>query len=209
MLKLSKSKGQWFIISAVIASGAFLAISILFRSFFSVDAAEIASTNHDNFLASVEDGIKKTISESDCANLERNLNEYRYFSQENLAAKSYLLDVRYKVSGCSANIYLILLSSSSMDSWIGVRPEVDSLIANPGGGQIDSITINLKSRVPYNTTGNISIIDDSGFLGSVVFDIPQGTTTLEEQLNSGVFAGTGARLKIFGHLFFGEKTFFV
>ena len=41
------TKGQWFIISAVIATGAFLSISLVLKDFFVVDASNDARTRED------------------------------------------------------------------------------------------------------------------------------------------------------------------
>ena len=41
--KRTSSKGQWFFISAVIASGIFLSISVIFKDYFAVDSSAALS----------------------------------------------------------------------------------------------------------------------------------------------------------------------
>ena len=106
-------KGQWFLISAVIASGAFLAISILFNNYFVVDTSEPALIDEGFYFDSVKDGMERTIDLSDCTNMDRNLRSFVQFSEEKLTAIGYFLHVEYTINSCAAKDvdYGILLAS--------------------------------------------------------------------------------------------------
>jgi hypothetical protein len=112
-------KGQWFLVSAVIASGAFLAISILFNNYFVVDKSEPALIEGDYYFAVVKSGMNRTIWLSNCTvaggitNMERYLREFVQFSKDELAAVSYFLHVEYTINDCAAKRvnYGILLAS--------------------------------------------------------------------------------------------------
>ena len=207
-------KGQWFIISAVIVSGAFLTISVLFRSFFSVDTSDIAMLDHDVMLSSIKDGMRKTIEESEppCSILSRNLDEFKYFSMEKLSEKGYILDMRYDIADCNAkqvDTHLILVSSSSMEVWEGERPEAESVTANlNGNGEAESLSIRLKSPVQYAVAGNMSLYD-IGFVDSVEFNIDRGETEATENLPAPRAVSKDAYAKVLGHLFAQNKIFFV
>ena len=108
-------KGQWFLISAVIASGAFLAISILFNNYFIVDTSTPALIDGDYYFNSVKNGINKTIAFSACVNLTRNLDNFVQFNKRELAEVGYFLEIKYTQGVCSASSkginYAILLTS--------------------------------------------------------------------------------------------------
>lgn len=206
-------KGQWFILSAVIVSGAFLTISVLFRSFFSVDTSDIAMLDHDVLLSSIKDGMRKTIEESEplCGILERNLDEFKYFSMEKMSEKGYILDIRYDITDCAAkqvDTHLILLSSSSMEVWEGTRPEAESVTAKLNGdGEVESLGIKLKSPVQYAVAGNVSLYDTE-FADSVEFNIDKGETEATENLPAPRAVSKDAYAKVLGHLF-AQNIFFI
>ncbi len=112
-------KGQWFLISAVIASGAFLAISLLFNNYFVVDVSEPALIEEDYYFSMVKGGMNRTIWLSNCTinggitNMERNLRAFSEFSKDELAKVGYFLHVEYTINDCAAKRvnYGILLAS--------------------------------------------------------------------------------------------------
>ena len=113
------SKGQWFLVSAVIASGAFLAISLLFNSYFVVDTSKPALIDEDYYFHVVKSGINNTIQLSNCTvndgitNMERNLGGFVDFTTNELAEIGYFLHIEYNIVDCNAKRvnYGILLAS--------------------------------------------------------------------------------------------------
>ena len=112
-------KGQWFLVSAVIASGAFLAISLLFNNYFVVDTSEPALIEEDYYFSGVKSGINRTIWFSNCTviegitNMDRNLRNFVQFSKDELAEVGYFLHAEYTINDCAAKRvnYGILLAS--------------------------------------------------------------------------------------------------
>ncbi|MBI2972120.1 MAG: hypothetical protein HYY37_06900 [Candidatus Aenigmarchaeota archaeon] len=133
-------KGQWFLISAVVASGAFLAISLFFRGYFSASPEKVALADEDYYLWMIKDGMKKTIDIS-CSqggltlterqNAERNLNEFIQESKNSLAALGYVVEVVLDANLADLctekmrNVELILVKSERGEAWEGERPEVE------------------------------------------------------------------------------------
>ena len=111
------AKGQWFIFSAVIASAAFLAISMMYRGYFAVDTTKVTRISEDFFFENTLRELNRTVSYShNNAELSENFKDFSvYVSQK---AMSY---------GCSVNItnidplsiagttYKITLSSANMN----------------------------------------------------------------------------------------------
>lgn len=150
-------KGQWFFISAVIASGIFLSISVAFRGYFSVDNS-VASVDENFYLSGIKDGIISSIkSDTDCTG--KNLDEFIHFAADRMERMGHLLNVTKKSAlNCAPgnelnNFHLILLQSPRMQVWDGVRPEITG---------IESVSLNvakikLKSALPYDVTINVSL----------------------------------------------------
>ena len=97
------SKGQWFIISAIIVSSSLLTISVLFKSFSSVDTSKSFQIEEDYLAQSIENAFNSTIisngyDQPNCVNLNRELNEFVIFSRRKLAESGYLLDIKYDVN---------------------------------------------------------------------------------------------------------------
>ncbi len=139
------SKGQWFIISAVIASGAFLIISVIFRGYFATDTGKVALTDENYYFFSIKSGLNQTISIS-CSQgsnpaetrsiTERNLREFVQFSKDNLAKIGYIAEIVFDENNwariCDADnilamssVKLILVKSEKAEVWEGERPEVE------------------------------------------------------------------------------------
>jgi len=113
MLRLSryKRKGQWFIISAVVISGVFLAISILLKN-YGIDSSAAAMADDDFYFRNVQHQLNQTILLSNSETKENNVNEFIYFAQERLAAKGYLLNIT--ILDLNNNKFNITLSSDRM-----------------------------------------------------------------------------------------------
>ncbi len=112
-------KGQWFLVSAVIASGAFLAISILFNNYFVVDTSDPALIDENYYFNLVKSGMDKTVQFSNCSvtggmtNMDRNIRAFVDFSKQEMAETGYFLHVEYSIVDCSSKKvnYGILLAS--------------------------------------------------------------------------------------------------
>ncbi len=106
-------KGQWFIISAVIASGTFLAISLFFNSYYLIDTSETALIDGSYHFDNVKNGLERTIDLSDCTNMDRNMKTFVHFSKQELAKTGYFLHVEYEINNCNTrNVdYGVLLAS--------------------------------------------------------------------------------------------------
>jgi hypothetical protein len=91
------SKGQWFLISAVIVSGAFLAISVLFRGYYEIDTSLIAKYNEDYHFQNIKEQFNNIVQVSDCTNMEKNLKEFVYFAEQSMQERGYLLFINYTI----------------------------------------------------------------------------------------------------------------
>lgn len=131
MPRLSRSnKGQWYIISAVIASGALLTIAIIFKSYFVVDSSKVALMDETYHFNVFKNGLQRTIQLSSCSELDRNLREFIQFSRQKMAQKGYLLTIFYTINDCATkdvSINVILLQSDRAEIWEGQRPEIGEI----------------------------------------------------------------------------------
>lgn len=116
-----KNKGQWFLISAVIASSAFLGISLLVKDYFAVDTSSAAKINNGFYFQSISqqlDNILKNTVVNDspvCINLTTNLDEFRAVAEKAMAAKGLFFDMNYTIKNCSSkkvNFNFLLASQS-------------------------------------------------------------------------------------------------
>ena len=120
-------KGQWFIISAVIASGVFLTMSVLFRDYFLVDSSVVASVNEDFYFRNVKNQIDSLryldggCSESAVYN--QNYKELKYLAETKMASIGYFLFID-EISGCPNHKYGIILASEKMVISENIDPDV-------------------------------------------------------------------------------------
>jgi|SRR3989344_2174650 len=95
-------KGQWFIISAVVASSIFFGISVMMKDYFVVDSSDQASINSDYHFYSIVNQFDKivatTVTDISCVNLTTNLNEFKTVVERSLAAKGYFSLLQYGVT---------------------------------------------------------------------------------------------------------------
>jgi hypothetical protein len=98
----ARPKGQWFIISAVIASGVFLGLSMLLKDYFIIDSSSYAMVNNDYYFYNTLDQFRNVVSDTptyvSCINLTTNLDEFRAFTQKELAAKGLFVFMNYTVT---------------------------------------------------------------------------------------------------------------
>ena len=118
------SKGQWFIISAVMISGVFLAISSMMRISFDVDASDVGRRNEyfyfNNMLeqqASIE--AKCTPGEGDFA---RDMKEFEHFSRLFAESRGYFFFMNYTIDGCDARSLGLMIASEKGMFYQNVDP---------------------------------------------------------------------------------------
>lgn len=108
-------KGQWFLISAVVATSAFLAISLLFKGYFVSDATDTAKMNEDYYFHDIRQQFNNVIAQSDCTNMDRNAREFRVFAEREIGNLGYLLFLNFSID-CNAKSYTLglLIASERM-----------------------------------------------------------------------------------------------
>ncbi len=131
MLRLSSSgkKGQWYLVSAVMVSGAFLVISALFKNYYIVDTSQIAMMNEDYYFWDLRSAFEKTIEDAGfdqpgCTNLNRRLDEFMVFSQKSMAEKGYYLFMNKSIDCANEKVeYGMLIASGKSMLYYNVKPE--------------------------------------------------------------------------------------
>ncbi|GEM_PF-2825895 len=91
----SRSKGQWFLISAVIATGAFLSISLVLKDYFVVDASDQARGREDAYLSNLKEQFAQVVEQSSCDEMQKNLNSYIAFVRSRLSESGYFVYIEY------------------------------------------------------------------------------------------------------------------
>ena len=124
----SSKKGQWFIISTVIASMAFLSISLLFKNYFVVDTASVATNDEDFYFWNIKYGLTETVNIVGydipyCVRLENALNDFIGYSKTRMAEMGYYLYAE-KIIDCAGGTtdFGILLASDDMLVYENVDP---------------------------------------------------------------------------------------
>ena len=107
-------KGQWFLISAVIAVGAFLSISIFFRDYFVFDTTYTIRINEETYFSSLKMQFDAVVAQSTCTNLDANLKEFEYFAQKKMAEIGYFLYLDHTINGCIATKKIVLASERAV-----------------------------------------------------------------------------------------------
>jgi hypothetical protein len=129
MLRLSRSskKGQWFLVSAVIISGAFLLISIIFKDYLFLDQSSVARMNEDFYFNNINEQLNSIVAiygYADCSNLNEKLDEFAFFSKEKMAEKGYYLYVSKNIDCVQQTAtFGVLLASDRMVVYENVDPE--------------------------------------------------------------------------------------
>lgn len=101
-------KGQWFIISAVIASSVFLTLSLFLKDYFVTDTSSQAGISNDFYLHNIQEQLDRLVATAitddppTCINLTTNLNEFRAVAERVLAARGLFLNLNYTIADCSA-----------------------------------------------------------------------------------------------------------
>ncbi|MBI4174014.1 MAG: hypothetical protein HY517_00070 [Candidatus Aenigmarchaeota archaeon] len=129
-------KGQWFIISAVIASSIFLGMSFLLKDYFAVDTAAVGRVNSDFYFGNIENQLDNIVRNSvtsvaNCLNLTTSLDEFIALAERDLASRGYYAKIEYKVVQCSPNVVnfdFIVASHDSIVHNFTKRENVSELI---------------------------------------------------------------------------------
>ena len=103
-------------ISAVVATSAFLAISFLFKGYFVSDATDVAKMNEDYYFQNIRQQFSNVIAQSDCTDMDRNAREFRVFAEREIGNLGYLLFLNFSIDSCSTKSYTLglLLASERM-----------------------------------------------------------------------------------------------
>ena len=97
-------KGQWFLISAVVAVGAFLSISVFFRDYFAVDSSSTARINEEMYFSELNEQFDTVVQQSGCADMDSNLKEFESFSAKKMSEIGYFLYMNHEIKNCASKI---------------------------------------------------------------------------------------------------------
>ena len=125
----SNKKGQWFLISTVIASVAFLSISFLFKDYFIVDTSATAMAYEDFYFWDIKNGLNEMVSihgfdQPTCEDLGYRLDEFSYLVGSNMNEIGYYFFAN-KTVDCPGRVvnFGILLASDRMVIYENVNPD--------------------------------------------------------------------------------------
>jgi hypothetical protein len=120
---LQSSKGQWFIISAVVISGVFVIISSMLRVSFGIDASDVARRNEHFYFNNIKEQVGNV--ELRCqqgSDFAKDLSEFLYFSQKSMESKGYFFFMNYTIDGCTARSLGIMIASEKGMFYQNVDP---------------------------------------------------------------------------------------
>jgi len=119
------SKGQWFIVSAVIATGVFLVISNLFKTYALIDVSDTARGDEDFNFHNINQTFFSVVAGSNCSNMDKNIREYRAFAEREMNNIGYTFFMNYTINDCNAKSVSmgLLIGSSRMIVYHGVNPD--------------------------------------------------------------------------------------
>ena len=153
-LKSQGSKGQWFIISAVMISIAFITIGFILRGYTQIDTSEIQTNSIYPKFENFTEKYKEL-----CINSIETRDKYTNFSKDKLFEEGIVLIV--KDNGNCETDGLILMSSNKVKLWEGARPEITNIDITSDNIHIDMTNVGYEYGLGidyYNNEG--SIIDN-------------------------------------------------
>lgn len=106
------SKGQWFIISAVVMSGVFLVISSMLKVSFGVDPSDVGRRDEGFYFNNIKEQISNI--ESKClsgGDMPRDMKEFAEFSRRSMESRGYFFFMNYTINGCSAESVGLMVAS--------------------------------------------------------------------------------------------------
>lgn len=118
-------KGQWFIVSAVIATGVFLVISNLFKTYYVFDTSVTARANEDFHFRNINQTFFDIVAGSDCSDMDKNIREYRAFAEREMNNLGYRFFLNYTINDCTTKYATLglLVGSSRMVVSYNVNPD--------------------------------------------------------------------------------------
>jgi len=125
MLKSSRcSKGQWFIISAVVMSGVFLVISSMLKVSFNIDASEVGRRDEGFYFNNILEQAGNL--EARCLSgegiIERDMVEFEAFSRRAMESKGYFFFMNYTINGCAIESMGLMIASDKGVFYQNVDP---------------------------------------------------------------------------------------
>lgn len=94
-------KGQWFLISAVVASGVFFALSLLMQDYFTTDSSFFAGQNNEHYFYNVAQQFDNIVSTTKtnvaCTNLTTKLDELKTTTERELADHGLFVFFEYRI----------------------------------------------------------------------------------------------------------------
>lgn len=111
------AKGQWFLLSAVIASATFLSISLMYKGYLSIDSSDAAKANEDFFFMNIVSELNRTVSYSvGDADLYWNFVDFQSYASQKAMNSGYMLTIANKTPmSKSGTDFSINLSSHTMN----------------------------------------------------------------------------------------------
>jgi|GEM_PF-7041743 len=141
---VSSSKGQWFLVSAVLATGAFLAISFLFRTYFASDSSIVARTSEDFYFSNLRDQLDYLAARNcPAGDFYGDFSELKEASNRILSALGYAVRMDVVSFDCAQNpaykLKLLVASSRFVVCQNYDQAEVSSVIG-PKGNEFNCFT---------------------------------------------------------------------
>lgn len=89
------AKGQWFILSAVVASFVFLTLSTFFRGYYIIDTSSIPLCDEDFIMWNIVSELNKTITQyaTSDGELAEYLDKLINLAEENYRSLGYYVDI--------------------------------------------------------------------------------------------------------------------
>jgi len=108
----SASKGQWFLISTVVAVGALLSVSLVMKDFFAVDASTTSRSREGFYEWDLKEQFENIVNQSSCADMQKNLDDFISFSRARLWESGYLVYIEYQQTAGKTKPYSYICNDS-------------------------------------------------------------------------------------------------
>ena len=125
-------KGQWFLISAVMISGVFVVISLVFKNYALVDTSSVADMDENRVFTNIKENMDKiasSVTTSDCnplatSTMNLTLAEFRNLATAEFAKTGYFVYIDYTITSCSSRQITkeIVVASDRMVLSEGIDP---------------------------------------------------------------------------------------
>ncbi len=114
-------KGQWFIISAIVISSAFLAISTVFRGYVNTDTALPHLNDDGTFFDAILESIKNIEDSNDCTTMGKSMEELVHLLKQQSTARGIVATLEYDVCATEpegVHVSLLQTESEDMKIWM-------------------------------------------------------------------------------------------